>query len=80
MKSIYDYYSIENMYTDFLCLVDKIKLFDVLNDIILKINLDFDIKETEDSMSIIFSNDNIIKVYDKFTFEVAHDLVINIKV
>ena len=78
MKSIYSYNSLKDNYIDFLCLVDKMKLFDVLDSIIEKINLDFDVEEREDSISIFFTNGKMIKVYEEFIFEINESVTLDI--
>ena len=78
MKSIYSYNSLKDNYIDFLCLVDKMKLFDVLDSIIEKINLDFDVEEREDSISIVFTNGKMIKVYEEFIFEINKSVTLDI--
>lgn len=78
MKSIYLYNSKENMYSDLLCLVDKARLFDFLENIINKIDMDFYVEETENLLSIIFSNGKNIKVYDEFTIKIDDDFTIEI--
>lgn len=70
MEDIYTYESVENGYTENICLVDKLKIFKILKEIINVINLDYSTEETEDYFLLIFKNKKKIKVFGEFMLQI----------